>query len=205
MEPKFQSSFIPKGPVTSSTTVGIPTGRKTKERSFFSFLAIVIFIISVLLALGMFGYKFYLKYRIETMSADLEKARVAIQPDIIRELTRLDNRIVSTKELISEHRVLTPLFEFLEISAPRTVRFTDFRYTTTDKDTVLTLKGEARGYAALALQADIFDKSQYFHNSIFSDLNLNTRGDVSFSLTASVDPNLVSYNRGIERTGTKPE
>ncbi|MFZ2484500.1 MAG: hypothetical protein WAX80_02315 [Minisyncoccia bacterium] len=192
MEPKFQSSFIPKGPAPSPNT-GIPLGPRRVEKSFFSFISLVIFSISVLLAIGVFGYKFYLNYRIDKMGTDLENARASLQPEVISELTRLDNRIISANELLSTHRALIPLFEFLEVSTPRTVRFTEFRYSVSNQGLELIMRGEARGYAALALQADILNKSQYFKNPIFSDLTLNDRGDVRFSFKAIVDPYLVSY------------
>jgi nitrate reductase NapE component len=191
MEPKFQSSFIPKGLAASNTQAGSVMGRKREEKSLFSFLSVVIFIISIFLALGMFGYKFYLKYRIEAMSVELEEARVAVEPEIIRELTRLDNRIVSTRDLINKHLVLTPVFEFLETSTPKALRFNEFRYTKTDKGMKLSMRGEARGYATLALESDILDKSQYFRDSRFSDLNLSDRGDVSFSFAATIDSTLL--------------
>ena len=200
MEPKFQSSFIPKGPI-SSTIPSAPMGRKTQEKSLFSFLAWIIFNISVVLALGMFGYKFYLKYSIDQMGVDLENARATLQSEVINELTRLDNRITSSRELILAHQSLSPLFAFLEVSTPRTVRFSDFRYSMTQQGLELSMVGEARGYAALALQAEIFDKSPYFKDSIFSDLRLNTKGDVTFSFKAIVDPSLVSYGREVERLG----
>ncbi|KKT86581.1 MAG: hypothetical protein UW86_C0028G0003 [Microgenomates group bacterium GW2011_GWA1_Microgenomates_45_10] len=200
MEPKFQSSFIPKGPI-SSTIPSAPMGRKTQEKSLFSFLVWIIFNLSVVLALGMFGYKFYLKYSIDKMGADLENARATLQPETIRELTRLDNRINSSRELILEHQILSPLFGFLEASTLKTVRFSAFYYSMTGQDLQLSMKGEARGYAALALQADIFDKSQYFKNAIFSDLSLNAKGDVNFSFEAVVDPSLVSYQKEVERLG----
>ena len=198
MEPKFQSSFIPKGLIIS-TAAGVPVGRKIGERSLLAFLAVIIFIISVLLAMGVFGYKFYLKYRIETMGADLERVRATLQPEVISELTRLNNRILSSQKLIAEHQILSPLFKFLEVSTPKTVRFNDFRYSMTNQGLELLMKGEARGYAALALAADIFGKSQYFKDSIFSDLNLNEKGDVNFSFKAIVDLNLVLYTRKVER------
>ncbi|MDZ4205882.1 MAG: hypothetical protein U1C12_01585 [Patescibacteria group bacterium] len=201
MEPKFQSSFIPKGPI-SSTAPGAPMGRKTEEKSLFSYSAQIVFSVSVFLALGVFGYKFYLKYSIDKMGVDLENARATLQSEVIRELTRLDNRIISSQELIAQHQILSPLFEFLEVSTPRTVRFNDFRYSMTGQGLELSMTGEARGYAALAFQADIFNKSQYFKNSIFSGLKLNERGDVSFSFKAVVDPSLVSYQREVERLGT---
>src|SRR3989344_2575657 len=199
MEPKFQSSFIPKGPITS-TASSFSTRPKIKEKGLLAFLSLVIFIISVLLAVGIFGYKFYLKYRIEQMGSDLEKTLVTIRPEpkIIRELIRFDNRLASTKELISKHYILTPLFEFLEISPPVTVRFNNFSYVMNEQGLKLSIRGEARGYAAVALQADIFNKSSYFKNLVFSNLTLNEKGDVNFSLEATVDDNLVSYHRMVE-------
>ena len=200
MEPKFQSSFIPKGPVTS--TIGASIGQKAKQTGLFSFLALVIFVGSVLLALGMFGYNYYLKYRIGKMGSDLESARATLSPDVIDELTRLNNRIIYTEELVSRHQILVPLFEFLEVSTPRSVRFSDVRYSMTGKGIELTMRGEARGYAALALQADIFSKSKSIKDPIFSDLNLNEKGDVRFSFKAIVDPSLVSFTNTVEGAGT---
>jgi len=201
MEPKFQSSFIPKGSITSAIP-GTPMGRKTKEKSLFVFLASIIFSLSIILALGMFGYKFYLKYSIEQMGTDLENARATLQPEVINELTRLNDRIISSQKLVIQHQILSSLFDFLEVSTPKTVRFNSFQYSKTSQGLELLIMGEARGYTTLALQADIFNKSQYFKNSIFSDLRLNAKGDVGFSFKANVDPDLLSYQREVERIGS---
>lgn len=198
MEPKFQSSFIPKNP-TAFTATGAAIGRRVEGRGLLSTLALIIFTVSILSALGVFGYKFYLKYNIDKMGADLEKARATLQPETISELTRLNDRLVLAKDLIANHRALTPLFEFLEISTPVSVRFSDFRYSVTDQGLELFMRGEARGYAALALQADIFSKSQYLGDFIFSDLSLNERGDVTFSFKTIIDPDKVSYEKMIGR------
>ena len=201
MEPKFQSSFIPKGPLVSTTSESL-SSRKRKEGGLFSFVAVIIFTISIVVAAGVFGYKFYLEYSIDKMGAALDEARAALQSEVINELTRFDNRIISTRELVSKHRLITPLFEFLEISTPRTVRFSDFRYSITAQGLELQMRGEARGYAALALQADILSKSEYFKNPLFGDLTLNERGEVIFSFTAGVDESLISYQREVELSDT---
>ena len=192
----------------ASTAAGttMPGTRKVGQKNLFSFISLLIFVASVLFAIGVFGYKFYLKYRIEQMGADLTQALTTIQPEptIIRELIRFNYRIDSTQELISQHKIVSALFEFLEISTPRTVRFVDFRYEEGDEGLELSLRGEARGYAALALQADIFSKSEYLKNPIFSDLNLNDRGDVNFTFHAVVDPSLVSYDRVLQLLAPTP-
>ena len=197
MEPKFQSSFIPKGPIGSSAT-GSAIGQKGKSRSLLSYLSVVIFILSVVLAGAVFGYKFYLKYSLENMETALEQARADLQSETIAELTRLDNRLNFTKELVSKHKVLTPLFEFIEISTPKTVRFNNFNFSVNDDGVNLTLAGEARGYTALALAADIFNKSNFFINPVFSDLQLNNNGDVTFTFKGTIDSNQVLYSRQIE-------
>ena len=168
MPPKFQSSFIPKKPVSSSA--------------------------SGMTAMPRVSQRFYLGYRIEQMTSDLTQARTTLDPSLISELINLDKRIISTKTLVSSHQIITPLLVFLEESTPKTVRFTSLEYNHTDKGLELELKGEARGYTALALQADIFQRSRYFTNPNFSDLTLNTKGDVDFSFKGVVNPDLVAYD-----------
>src|SRR3989344_2155600 len=104
MEPKFQSSFIPKGPVVSN--VGIPSAKVGKERSLLAFVSIVIFTLSVLAAVLVFGYRLYLNYSIAGMVSDLENARASLEPETVTELTRLNDRLLSTEELINSHIVL---------------------------------------------------------------------------------------------------
>ena len=205
MEPKFQSSFIPRGP-TAPIISSAPLERKIKGEGLLTFMAGLIFIISIILAIGIFGYKFYLKYSIDKMGADLENARTTIQPEIIDELTHLDNRLMATQELIAKHEILTPIYEFLESATIKTVRFNDFRFSNTENGLELSMTGEARGYAALAFQADLFSQSKSLKNPIFSNLSLNSRGDVSFSFHVIIDPELLSYKRTIvdKPTETKP-
>lgn len=200
MDPKFQSSFIPKAPVVANAA-GVSVGKTTRSRSggVISFVAYLIFIISLVLALGVYGYKFYLKYSIERMGTRLTEAQAVLEPEVIQKLVRLDGRIIATRDLVSKHSVLTPLFNFLEVSTPKTVRFNQFSYVVNSKgEPALSLKGEARGYAALALQSGIFNDSGYFKNATFSNLILNVKGDISFSFDGSLDSNLVSYKKIVE-------
>lgn len=170
---------------------------RRKSKDLISTAAVLIFSLSILSALGVFLYNGWLAYRIKSMNVELDQARAALSSETVNELIRLDDLIVSTGELISRHRVLSPLFNLLELSTPRTVRFTEFDYAMTEDGPKLSLKGEAAGYATLALQADIFNKSQYLKNPVFSDLNLDERGNVIFVMTAALSPELLSYEREV--------
>lgn len=207
MESKFQSSFIPKDSSNPEFHQKANLGGRKESGGggLFGFLAKIIFAISIIAAVGVFGYKFYLKYSIDRMKEELEVARVNVEPDTVSELVRINNRILSTKELIANHFVLSPFFEFLETSTARTVRFTDIDYLTADEGQgqgqgiEITLSGEANNYGALAHQAEIFKESPYLTNQIFSDLNLDSRGNVLFTFSATVSRELLSYRRRVEQ------
>lgn len=196
MEPKFQSSFIPKGPIAAS---GNPTPSQGKDRSLVGFLALTIFSLTVLLSVGVFGYNRFLSYRISQIGSELEAARSDLDSGSLRELIKLDSRINSTGELLANHVVISPLFKFLEENTLRNVRFVELNYATTDEGLVIRMFGQARSYAAVALQSETFNESQYFKNPVFSDLSLDEEGNVTFSFSATVDPSLISYRRVVER------
>lgn len=195
MEPKFQSSFIPKGPIAT-------TGTATKVsreagRSILGTLAVFIFILALLVTVGVFGYEFYLKANISKMTDDLALARKSLEPETIKKIADLDGRIISTKDLLENHIVLSPLFDYLENSTLKSVRFTQFDYRTTEKGLEITMRGQARGYGAVALQSEIFNKSPYFKNPIFADLDLDDKGNVTFSFRTNLDPSIVSYKKEV--------
>ena len=199
MEPKFQSSFIPKSPIGSSGAT-LPTQGRRSERNLFGFVSTTVFSLSVILAMAVFGYSYYLKYAIAKMATQIEGGRAELQPEKVNELIRLNDRINSTQDLIGTHLLLSPLFKFLEASTIKNVRFTSFSYEMNQSGLRLSMRGEARSYSALALQADLFSKSGLLENVAFSDLVLDEKGNVIFSFQASVDPGLLSYQRSLSGT-----
>ena len=205
MQPQFQSSFIPKGPVATTGTA--TRASRHSDRSFLGTLSLLVFIISVLLSIGVFGYEKYLGSRINSMNGDLAAARATLEPDVITNISRLDERIVATKTLLNNHIVLSPLFDYLENATLKGVRFTEFEYLTTEQGLTLTMRGEAKGYAAVALQSEVFNKSPYMKQPIFSDLDLDDKGNVTFSFKTTLDPSIVSYKKLVNNvpsvTGTQ--
>ena len=191
MEPKFQSSFIPKGPLAPAGN--FTQKSKPKSGSFLGSLIVLIFIVVVLLSAGLFAYNWYLSNNIKKMGNDLESAKLALNSETIDSLSRLDARLNITEGLLEKHIALSPFFEFLEASTLQNVSFNDFNYAHTENGIEITMKGLARGYSAVALQADIFNKSDFLQDPLFSDLNLDERGNVTFELEAIINPSLLKY------------
>lgn len=200
MPPRFQSSFIPKGPTSVSTTAHmIPTSAPIRQHDLLGFLARIIFTLAILSAAGAFGYKWYLGYSIRKMGAELEATRQEVSIGVTGELIRLNDRIVSTQSLLGNHRVLSPLFAFLQASTPKSVRFSDFAFSEGTDGIQVILRGQARSYAALALEADVIEKDKDFQNPVFSEIRLDDKGNVTFAVKATVSSELISYDKTVGR------
>lgn len=188
---KFQTSFIPKR--TTIATAPYATA-KSSAVSFFNVIAIVVFLSTIAGAVGVFAFKGLLANQIVEKRAMLEKAQGAFEPDFIKKMVRLNDRITHARELLDNHVAVSPLFEVIENSTLRTVRFKDFKYFLEDAQSVkLTMRGEARNFASIVLQSDQFGKNKYLRDQLFADFNLDQVGNVGFTFTAGVDRSLVSH------------
>ena len=195
MDKEFQTSFIPK-----KTVIEAP--KKIRSGSgalnLFSF---IIFIASLISAGGAYFYRESVKTNIDEFKKSLAIAKNQFEPSLITELQILDKRINAANAILDQHVAVSPIFELLQDSTLPTVRYSDFTYeidpTTNLVD--IQMKGEAKGYNFIALQADLFNDNKFIKNPIFSDLVLDQNGNVDFALTFSVDKSLVSYESFLDR------
>src|SRR5437016_126029 len=128
MDPKLQSTFIPKGAQPHSIGTGIYNRKESVGPSILGVLSLIIFILAILAAGGVFGYKEYLVSQIGNMGNDLMAAKAKINPDLIKQLTDLNTRIISTKQILEDHSIISPLFGLLETSTVKNAAFTEFHY-----------------------------------------------------------------------------
>ncbi len=204
MPPKFQSTFIPKGPATPMSGGVMPQAPRRGSRDFAGFLVKTVFALTVIGALGVTAYKFYLGYSLTSMQAELESMRAELATGAVDELVDLDNRIISAQSLLKNHRVLTPFFTYLQIATPQTVRFTDFAYARGADGLQVIMKGQAKSYAALAVEADAIEKNANFKNAVFSDLRLDDKGNVTFTAKMQISPDFLSYERFVASAAQGP-
>lgn len=196
MEPRFQTSFIPKKPLS-------PDARRPGHRviGFFSLGSLIIFVSVIALSVGVFLYQQFLLQNISSMKRSLDRARAAFEPSLIAELKRLDSRIETVKKLIGAHAAATPVFRLLELNTLQNVRFSDFNYTSSGPDTVsITMKGEARSFSAIALQADLLASRREIRDPVFSNLTPDKGGLVAFVFSGNLDPRIVLYQSTLDNT-----
>ncbi len=191
METKFQTSFIPKAPISGreSTAPKRPMG-------FFTFLSILIFVASLVAAGGAFGYLNFLKNQEKKDTSDLNKNIDSFEPQNIEKYEKLNTRMSAAKLLLSKHVAVTNVLDYLEEATLKTVQFNDFRFTLLDSGAVaINMNGQAKSYNSVAYQSQVFGRKRDLKNQIFSNLDKNEKGNVIFGFSASIDPAFVYYSK----------
>lgn len=199
METKFQTSFIPKAPVSNDFV-----SRRTSGAGFLFIISFIIFIASACIAGGVYFYSKILDERIASGNNEISDNKNIFSPTIVQEYSRLNDRINASYEILKKHIAVSNLFDVLSAVTLKTVRFTNFTYTNGGGDKItISMNGQAKHYESVALQARAFtDPTMKYRNAfkspIFGDINADTQGNVSFNLSTSLDPSVISYYRLVQ-------
>lgn len=197
MEQNAHTSFIPK----RSLSVGAQDRMKKKSRGSIGIvflLTLIIFIGAVAAAIGMFLYHQFLLQNIEEKSASLKLARARFEPALIEEMSRLDARLQAAEDILREHKAVSSFFNLLEDNTIVSIQFKNLEYKTDETGRAkVSMKGTASNFGSVALQSDIFGKNKFIHEPIFSNLNLDNRGNVIFDFSAFIDSRLISYENAV--------
>lgn len=191
----FQSSFIPKG-VPGEEGVSV----KKKETSIVGMISLSIFVITILGSAGLFVYKGILARGVEDLRSQLAEAGKAIDDEKIKEMSSFSRKLGLIQSIVDRHQVISGFMSSLASSTVTAVSFTEFSYGTQTDNLVVTMQGNADKYSTVALQENVFSKNQYWNSVSFSDLNLDGKGKVSFKVSVSVDPKIVTYAPFIPET-----
>jgi hypothetical protein len=196
METKFQTSFIPK----SNLEQGVNSNSGHGPMSFFTFIASIIFFISVLVAGGVFGYNKYLENLVVSSKDSLDKNIKSFEPQTIEEYVRLNSRIDSAKKLLDKHIAMSYILDFLEEKTIQSVGFSDLKYDVdSNGEGSLTMNGQAKSYNAIAYQAELFGRERSLKSPLFSNLDVDAFGNVVFNFTTKIDPVFIAYVRKADK------
>src|SRR3989344_1120814 len=181
------TSFIPKKALVAESSRGAMGG-------LLIFLAVLFFLASILAAGGTFAYAKYLGSALADKDASLKKAEGAFDTRSIQDLEHLDNRLIEAQKLLQNHVAPSGIFTFLSATTLERVQFTSLTLNIdANGSATLTMDGAADSFSTLALQSDQFGAAKVLRDVIFSGITTNAGGRVVFSVSANVDPSLLSY------------
>jgi hypothetical protein len=195
MDPKFQTSFIPKGTIGGrGTSAEIPT------INIFASLATMFFIVTIVLLITTFGYEMYLKKQITVANKVILEAQEAYNLGAVQNVIDTNAQILIVKKLLAQHTATSQLFELLQDSTIKKIAFNNLMYTSRSDYNGITMDVEAQSYNALARQYEIFSTSDLIKNPRFSDFQLTDNGNIQSKFTGNIKPDLVSYTKMIQNT-----
>lgn len=182
--------------------------RQASGTNVFMLIAGAILILSAVAAAGVFGFRTYLNSARDSKAADLAAAQQAVDINVVEGFIRLRNRLNAAEQLLDRHVELSEFFVVLEQRTLQTVRLNDLKVSVEDDRTAeVEASGVARTFNALAAQSNELASEKRIKRAIFSDISVNTNGTVSFTLTATIDPRLITSAEvlpGIADTAAAP-
>lgn len=142
---------------------------------------------AVLIAVGLFGYQYYLSSQIDAKKALLAdyESRLATLP--LEDMRKLSNRIKIINQLVKEHPSANVAFRIVEDSIENQVTYERFelRYNTQTKGYALQLGGVAPNYKSIAQQVDTLKRkpyTTYIQDIVVEGLQPNETGNIGFTL-----------------------
>jgi len=200
MDSKIPTSFIPKD------TIRTDLRPRTEPASILTIIALLFLAGSLVYLAGIYVYR-YLVYneinkpcvttaegagscglqeslKIETKELDRSK---------LESLKQLDTKLKQGTSVLNHHVALKPLFDFLGRTTIQNIQYLKFQF---DK-TGVTISGVAKSYEDIAYQQKVFGTNDEAKNKIrsfvFSNFDLDPKGQVTFQLALVVDDKLLSY------------
>ena len=185
--PTIPTSFVPKQPVHT-------TARHV--RGTFGILSLIAFFLAgaaLIVSGGVFAYERYLIGARDGRAAELADAEQKISRDTVEGFIRLHDRLVSAEALVDRHVTLSAFFSLLETLTLQNVRFNSLALTVGDDRTAeLKLTGIARNFNALAAESAALSGERAVKRAVFSGIKVGNDGFVGFSLSALLEPDVVT-------------
>lgn len=201
MDPQVSASFIPKKPLAEVR------GSRGGAYGVLMLLSVLIFIASLIAAGSAFLYQRYQDVLLASHKATLEKYQQSYEIETIQTLIRFDSRIAEAKKVLTSHLAPSEIFSFLAEQTLEKVQFTDFSYQVgaTGHSATIQMSGLANSFATIALQSDQLGGSKVLKDIIFSNITIHSAGEVSFSVSASVDQSLILYRNSYNKLDTQSD
>ncbi len=206
MEPKFQTSFIPKKPVVGSVSSTLPR-LAPQPKSIFMTLGVLFFVLSLLSAAGAYGWKLYLVKAQKDFQVDLANREKQFNIVEIEQLKKINYQIDTANRLLKSHLSASQVFDIISKFTIEKVRFLSLELDNKSEGSIhISLSGEGTNLFALAFQSQVlgnldqYNLRGYLKNPIMSDPTKQLDGTYSFNFQAEIDRAILSYMNSINST-----
>jgi hypothetical protein len=160
-------------------------------RSIIELILMVACGISILIAIGMFGYSYYLSSQIESKKATLRSYESSLGSLPLDDMRNLSNRMKVISKLVAQHPSVNVAFKIVENSIEDAVTYNQFdlHYVDSAKAYSISLGGISPDYKSVAQQMDTLNRkpySNYLQDIKLDGLSLDDKGVVRFAVKSMI-------------------
>lgn len=153
-------------------------------------------IASLLVAGGLFAYRWTLEIQRERWVRDVRTEAKALETPLTAELINLSGSITSVRETLAQHLFMTNVFRFLQGATHPRVQFSNLHVA--PESLMMELAGVAASYRTVAEQVSILESQREVRSVDFGGLSFGPRGLVNFRLSIAVTPTLLRSPGGAQ-------
>lgn len=181
-------------PGTPSTPAAISFGPKRveqrHEQTFIEKFIVIALVLTLLLAAGVFGYRYYLQTKLTTIQTQIAAAEDTYTNEAYDSIRAFDRKVRGARFMLANRLDHRRIFSALEGSVSRSVFYQSFESTINEAgDVALTLGGISPEFAQIVLQSSSLSTA-----SLLTDIRLSRieikKGEgteqTSFSATAII-------------------
>ena|SRR3989338_9233582 len=154
--------------------------RSRESVGVFIVAGILIFILTILALVGLIFYKQYLVKQQAVLAQEIKKKEKGFNQADIQEWARTAEAIDLAKQILANHRYVSNAFALIQKNTLPDVRYSKFEFDAENKKIILG--AEAKSYAAMAQQRQIFISNPAITSAAVGDFNLDKIGKVLFSV-----------------------
>lgn len=187
--PTVPTSFVPKQPVQTTRRAARGGG------NLFLLASMILMVIAIIGAGATFGYQYALNSIRDKKAEELAAAEASISRATIDEFLRLHNRLNVSQEILNEHLAISQFLDVLEGLTVNPVVFNTLTLTMNEKGVAeVKMAGTAKTFNALAAESAAFAAEKRIKRAIFSGISVGEKGGITFSLSAELDPALITWD-----------
>jgi len=195
MDRDFQTTFIPKKPLTQT-----PSEQRRQEATrgkrpvgLFTVLTTFLFFLALRASVGTYLYGNYIDDRIVSKRNEIQRAEQLISPTFISDLQKLDERLIASKNLLNQHPSLVSIYGLLSDLVIPDIEFNSLAYVDAEGNgSLFTLKGSAPDFVTIAQQSQVLGESEHVRDHFFSNFS-DTEDGKTFTLELVTTTDFVRY------------
>ncbi len=185
----INSSFIPKKDLGG----GSQKKRKGGGIDIFLLIALIIFLSSIVLSLGVFLWSQSVQNKNEELFIQIESYRDNFAISSIIELISVSNKVEAAKEILDNHYSVLPAFSYLEENTLSDIYLNDMVVSEKGNKIEVSATGIAPDFDYVAYASKVYARDDRIDDLILENFSRNNLNEVVFNLSFSMDKSFL-YN-----------